>query len=199
DNGKYFICYDVLENILYETVYNFNEDEIKNIVKELFLGIAILHKRKIMHCDIKPENIGFDRNGYLKLFDFGISNKLDSGYRMNISSGTPNYMPPEFCISYYLEPHADWWAFGITIYKIIENQYPFSGKKRISRIPVALKNENFRGFTRDIDNNLKDLIEKLLEVDSDKRLGVGNNGTEDILKHPFFENTNIEKLYRKEK
>ncbi|EPR79635.1 hypothetical protein SLOPH_705, partial [Spraguea lophii 42_110] len=45
DNGRYFICYDVLENILYRPIYIFREKEIKNIVKELFLGIAILHKR----------------------------------------------------------------------------------------------------------------------------------------------------------
>ncbi|EPR79630.1 Protein kinase [Spraguea lophii 42_110] len=119
---------------------------------------------------------------------------------MNTNNGTAMYIPPDFFhFNLCHKPYGDWWAFGITIYQIIENQYPFLVKEKMCDIPINLSNEDFRGFTRDIDNNLKDLIKKLLEVDINKRLGVGNNGTKDILKHAFFKNTNAKKLYRKEK
>ncbi|EPR79085.1 Protein kinase [Spraguea lophii 42_110] len=198
---KAYVCYELLNEILDpdKIEYKKDKEKIADIIKHLVLGIAFLHANKIAHLDIKPQNVGLDSNGQLKIFDLGISNKFDSGFEMNTSRGAHLYFPPDYIPKKtHLSYHADWWALGITCYRLIERVYPYPVFYCPSGLNTNIKSKYFQKFENDVDDNLKDFIQKLLEVEIDKRLGVGKNATEDIFNHEFLKNTDIKKLYEEE-
>jgi len=71
----------------------FTEDEVKIYAAEIFCGLEYLHKRKIIYRDLKPENIILDKNGHIKLIDFGLAKKLKSNNDYSTSfCGTNEYI-----------------------------------------------------------------------------------------------------------
>ena len=61
----------------------------------LFVGVEYCHRQRIIHRDLKLENILLDRNGIVKIADFGLSNSIKFGQGMNTNCGTPAYTCPE--------------------------------------------------------------------------------------------------------
>ena len=91
-----------------------------------------LHKKNIMHRDLKPGNIGFDSQGKLKLFDFGYAIKLlqndhlpDGTYKMEGGIGTCRYMAPEVARYYSYNELADVYSFGILMWQILTIEKPY--------------------------------------------------------------------------
>ena len=71
----------------------FTEEQTKFIIANLLVTLEYLHSQKVIHKDIKPENITFCQSGYIKLVDFGAARKSRSYNRFD-STGTPTYMAP---------------------------------------------------------------------------------------------------------
>jgi len=93
---------------------------------DLISALSHLHKLRIIFRDLKPENVGFDCNGLLKLFDFGLAKELDSRqknttglYEMSGATGSKRYMAPEVSKSepYYLT--ADIYSYGILLWEVL--------------------------------------------------------------------------------
>ena len=104
----------------------------------LELGVTLadllihLHRAELMHCDIKPSNIGYTADGVLKLFDFGLARgpvaiapPLDGAPREVV--GTPFYMSPEAIAGAPPSPAVDLWALGVVLYEAIAGRRPFDG------------------------------------------------------------------------
>lgn len=91
------------------------------------LALDHLHKSKILYRDLKPENILIDKDGYIKLSDFGLAKMaLDS----NTFCGTPEYIAPEILAGVGYTTTADWWALGILTYEMLTGVPPFYDKDR---------------------------------------------------------------------
>lgn len=89
-------------------------------------ALQYCHQQGILHCDVKPENIMVDRDGRVKLIDFGIS--LNEG--SSISGplvGSPHYLAPERVTGGPLTAAADVYAFGIVLFQVITGTVPFDG------------------------------------------------------------------------
>jgi len=82
-------------------------------------GLRYLHEKNIIHCDIKPDNIGFDRNGILKIFDFGLAmkSKTDDA-KIRGAAGTPDFMAPEVHAKQPYGKKVDVFAFGMTLWQM---------------------------------------------------------------------------------
>ena len=96
----YYDC--SLRDVIEKSGIVVREDELRFLARELFTGLAGIHSRGVIHCDIKPDNILFDRCGQVRITDFGIAKLLPRQSQLTTCDPkaivTFNYRPPDlFC------------------------------------------------------------------------------------------------------
>ena len=115
--------------------------KMKNLITaaiEMASALNYLHsdwnsEATIIHRDLKPDNIGFDANGHIKLFDFGLSicvNKLQTmqdTYTMTGYTGSLRYMAPEVANSSPYNEAADVYSYGLILWQMAHDDLPFKG------------------------------------------------------------------------
>lgn len=103
--------------------------ETRFLVGSILLALQYLHKKMIIHRDVKPENIVFDDLGYASLTDLGIAKYLrEENYQD--TSGTPGYMAPEVMFHHNHRFQVDFYALGVIVYEIMMGKRPYIGKSR---------------------------------------------------------------------
>ncbi|KAL5288004.1 ADRBK2 family protein [Megaselia abdita] len=174
----------------------FTESEMKFYAAEVILGLEHMHKRYIVYRDLKPANILLDENGHIKISDLGLA--CDFSKKLpHASVGTHGYMAPEVLskgTSY--DSSADWFSFGCMLYKLLKGHSPFrqhktKDKHEIDRMTLTMNVELPDSFS----NELKDLLEGLLQRDVDKRLGCKGRGADEVKSHPFFAGIDWNQVY----
>lgn len=160
---------------------------------EIVLALEYLHRMHVVYRDLKPENLLLDREGHLKITDFGFAKKLHD--RTWTLCGTPEYLAPEIIQSKGHNRAVDWWALGVLIYEMLAGYPPYFDDN-----PFAIYEKILAGkveWPRHIDPVAKDLIKKLLVNDRTKRLGSMKNGAEDVKRHRWFKGTNWDDVLEK--
>lgn len=101
---------------------------------DLAAAMKHLHSLNILYRDLKPDNIGFDVRGDVKIFDFGLAKeinpneKMESGlYKLSGNTGSLRYMAPEVALSQPYNSTADVYSFAILFWQILSTETPFSG------------------------------------------------------------------------
>lgn len=143
-------------------------------------AVYFLHENQIIHRDIKPENLLIGENNTIKLCDFGWARQLTLKNRSSFC-GTVEYMAPEIIESENYDYSVDIWSLGILLYELLMGHSPFKDKTTKNTI-VNIKLHDLK-FDKEISEDCKDLINKLLEVNKDKRINI-----KDILTHKFIKN-----------
>ena len=177
DYNYYYIVMEKCDGDLYDLLNekkSFSESEIKKILLQLNTALKIMFEKKIVHRDLKPENIFIkylspNKNEFIvKLGDFGNSRK----YQQNNHSTkivTEGYAAPEIYFFKNYDPtKCDLWSIGVIIYKLKFNEIP--GAFILGEIPGKFD-----------DENLYDLLKKLIVVKPDERIS-----WKDYFEHPFF-------------
>ncbi|QDZ17804.1 protein kinase [Chloropicon primus] len=175
----------------------FSEVRARLYGAEILLALGHLHKLGIIYRDLKPENILLDKEGHVRLTDFGLAKQnIDTDNKTYTFCGTPEYLAPEVVTSEGHGRGVDWWSLGTLIYEMMNGLPPFYDPnmtemyKKIIHQPL-----NFPSF---FSASAKDLLSKLLERNPEKRLGSGEGDVEEIKAHPFFESIDWDKLYKRE-
>ena len=170
----------------------FSEAKTKFYAAEIILGIHYLHNNKCIYRDLKPENVLIDKNGHIKLTDFGLS-KLCKGFPCKTKSlcGTPEYLAPEILFEKDYGIEVDWWSLGVIIYEMLSGYLPFKilPDEKITKNVYKKKIKIFNHFSL----AAKDLVIKLLEYNPKKRIGYHQ-----IINHPFFKDIKWDKIEKKE-
>ena len=157
----------------------------------LITVLDYLHKKNIIYRDLKPENILINSDGYIKLADFTYSKKLEKDLTYTIV-GLPEYYSPEMINQTGHNKCIDFWQLGILLYEMLVGYTPF-----LDSNPINLYNKIKKGkmqFPKGINKDAKLIIRHFLNVDMNKRLGCTNRGILEIIKEPFFDGFDWERL-----
>ncbi len=180
----------------------FPEERAKFYAAQVAIAIGHLHKKHIIYRDLKPENILMDEDGYICLTDFGLAKILNDNAQAFSFCGTPEYLAPEILNEKGHTFPVDWWALGILTYEMIVGFPPFyTGNSNNLKMYELIKKKPvyFPDPTRHkikMSEECKDFISKLLEKEPMNRLG-SKEGIEEVLRHPFFADLNIDDLLGK--
>ena len=179
-----YICGDLLGFIRKRG--KLSETVSKIIFKQLIEGLKYIHKRKIVHRDIKLDNILIDLTNTIKICDFGVSRKISPDEIMHEHCGTPAYIAPEIFenLGYY-GFQCDIWSAGVTLYYILSGIQPF----RANSIKDLEKKVIIGDFEplEEVSNEANDLIKLMLKTDPSKRIS-----EDKILNHPWLANIKTE-------
>lgn len=168
---------------------------------EIVLALESLCSKGIIHRDLKPENILFDENWHILITDFGsakILNSVDtpkismepSKSRKNSFVGTAQYVSPELLTdSAEASFSCDLWALGCIIYQMVAGVPPFRGGSEYLIFQKILKLDY--EFPEGFNQTIRDLVENLLVLDPNARLGsTDTRPYSSIREHEFFKDVN---------
>uniref|UniRef100_A0A8B9GLZ5 Protein kinase domain-containing protein n=2 Tax=Astyanax mexicanus TaxID=7994 RepID=A0A8B9GLZ5_ASTMX len=147
----------------------FGNDTSMFFSAEIICALEYLHSKDIVYRDLKPENILLDREGHVKLTDFGFAKKVIDSAAL---CGEPlwcKYLAPEIIQGKGHGLAVAWWALGVLIFEMLSGYPPFFDDNPFGIYQKVLAAK--LNFPRHLDFYVKDLIKKLLVVDKTKRLG----------------------------
>ncbi|XP_040263021.1 protein kinase C delta type isoform X3 [Bufo bufo] len=160
---------------------------------EIICGLQFLHSKGIIYRDLKLDNIMLDKDGHIKIADFGMCKENVFGEnKASTFCGTPDYIAPEILQGQKYTFSVDWWSFGVLLYEMLIGQSPFHGDDE-DELFESIRVDTPH-FPRWITKESKDILEKLFVREPTKRLGVIGN----IKLHPFFKTINWTALEKKE-
>ena len=141
---------------------------IWNLFIKITIGLAHIHKMKILHRDLKTMNIFLKDEFQVKIGDLGVAKILLKNSFAKTLIGTPYYLSPEICEEKPYNDKSDVWALGCILYELCTYKHPFDAKSQGALILKIMRNipENINQY---YSNELRNLIFLLLEKDSQKR------------------------------
>ncbi|OMJ68268.1 hypothetical protein SteCoe_34334 [Stentor coeruleus] len=162
---------------LFERILNsrqFTENTAASYMFQILSGLIHIHSGGFIHRDLKPENILFlnsNADSPLKIIDFGVSKRISEKSKLSRLIGTAYYVAPEM-IEGNINYKCDVWSCGVILYIMLCGNPPFNGNTEeviFSKITRGVFNFSSKLWT-DISKEAKDLIQKMLCKDVEKRL-----------------------------
>lgn len=155
-----------------------------------------LHSHEIVYRDLKLENLLLDKDGHIKIADFGLcKEQITYGRTTKTFCGTPEYLAPEVLEDNDYGLAVDWWGTGVVMYEMMCGRLPFYNRDHDILFTLILMEEV--KFPRNITANARDLLTGLLMKQPKDRLGGGPTDAKEIMVHPFFSSINWTELYQK--
>lgn len=156
------------------------EDQVQAIAAQLVSALYYLHSHRILHRDMKPQNILLAKGGGIKLCDFGFARAMSTNTMVLTSiKGTPLYMSPELVEERPYDHTADLWSVGCILYELAVGTPPFYTTSIFQLVSLILKDPVRWPST--ISPCFKNFLQGLLTKDPRQRLS-----WPDLLHHPFI-------------
>ncbi|MDH4218127.1 MAG: protein kinase, partial [Candidatus Aminicenantes bacterium] len=200
-------CYITMEYVPGEDLKNFirrsgqlTVSKATSIAKQTCEGLEEAHRLGVVHRDLKSSNIMIDKDGNVRIMDFGIARSLkkkdDTG--VGVMVGTPEYMSPEQVESADVDHRADIYSLGIIIFEMLTGRVPFQGQTPVSIALMHRKAQppNPRGINPEIHEELNSFILKCLEKNKEKRFQSAKE-TFDILERIERDHSTTERIVPK--
>ncbi|EDO42837.1 predicted protein [Nematostella vectensis] len=142
------------------------EKEAAYYMHQLLQGIEHVHKKNVLHLDLKPENIVcVSKDSWdIKLIDFGLAQEYKEGFKMTALKGTPEFMAPEAANFEPISKATDMWSVGVIAYILLSGLSPFMGddnNETLSNVNMCEWDFDDESFDV-ISDQAKDFISSLL-------------------------------------
>ena len=202
--GKLCIVMDFCENgDLYGFLKKRNgklleEDKLLDLFVQICLSMKHVHDRKILHRDLKTQNIFMSSGGILKLGDFGVAKVLSGTDALAATAvGTPYYLSPEICQNKKYNAKSDIWSLGCVLYEMTTLKHAFDANSLQLLIQKIIRG-SFPPPPSTYSSGLRALITKMISTDPKKRPTINEILHEPILKQrieKFLSNTVMNKEF----
>ena len=202
-NSHYYIITEFCkEGELFSYIKNkYSENQLAVLFYQVFSGLWYLHDNKILHRDIKLENIMISKKEidintgeelfWVKIIDFGTAKIFEKNKSENDVVGSSYYIAPEVLKQNYNEK-CDTWSVGVILYMMLVGRAPFDGKDdeeiifKINSADYNSKDSKLMSHSPEV----RDLVNKLLQKDFNKRYSA-----KEALEHPWFQKYGGRNLY----
>jgi NIMA (never in mitosis gene a)-related kinase len=138
------------------------EEEIWSIFYQMVAGLHALHKKKIVHRDIKCANVFLTKEGIVKLGDLNVSKVSKAGV-MNTQTGTPYYASPEVWQDKPYDKSSDIWSLGAVLYEMVALNPPFQARDMKGLFNKVIKGQ-YPKIPATYSSDLSSMIATLLKV-----------------------------------
>uniref|UniRef100_A0A673B774 MAP/microtubule affinity-regulating kinase 3 n=1 Tax=Sphaeramia orbicularis TaxID=375764 RepID=A0A673B774_9TELE len=144
------------------------EKEARAKFRQIVSAVQYCHQRRIVHRDLKAENLLLDADMNIKIADFGFSNEFTVGSKLDTFCGSPPYAAPElFQGKKYDGPEVDVWSLGVILYTLVSGSLPFDGQNLKELRERVLRGKYRIPFYMSTD--CENLLKKLLVLNPVKR------------------------------
>ncbi|KAI1285991.1 putative protein kinase C delta type -like protein [Halotydeus destructor] len=163
-----------------------SEDKARFYLAEAVCALKFLHKRAIIYRDLKLDNIVLDKDGHIRLVDFGMcqckiykEECLPSNF-----CGTPEYMAPEIIKGVKYNQLVDWWSFGVLIYEMVVGRPPFDGSDE-DELLWNICNEEVH-YPKYLSKDIVEMMSICMEKNPDQRMMASTCMAGDICYQTYF-------------
>uniref|UniRef100_A0A671U0C7 non-specific serine/threonine protein kinase n=1 Tax=Sparus aurata TaxID=8175 RepID=A0A671U0C7_SPAAU len=144
------------------------EKEARAKFRQIVSAVEYCHQKRIVHRDLKAENLLLDADMNIKIADFGFSNEFTLGSKLDTFCGSPPYAAPElFQGKKYDGPEVDVWSLGVILYTLVSGSLPFDGQNLKELRERVLRGKYRIPFYMSTD--CENLLKKLLVLNPGKR------------------------------
>ena len=151
-----------------QTKHLLSENIVWKIFIKITLGLADIHKLKILHRDLKSLNIFLKKDEDIRVGDLGVAKILNQTYFAKTFIGTPYYLSPEICEDKKYNDKSDVWALGCILYELCTYQHPFTARSQGGLI-LKILNDNPKPIHTYYSKDLSDLIKLIFDKNFEKR------------------------------
>ncbi len=159
-----------LDQILKRNPAGISPPEAIDIITQIANALVYAHSKHIIHLDLKPNNIYFDRNKVIKILDFGIAQKLNSSLANNDETYIPIAITPSYASIELLNDESpsvsdDIYAFACVCYEILTGKHPYNRE----RADIALEKNLSPAKIKSLNNQQWKALKKVLSLQKDNR------------------------------
>jgi tetratricopeptide (TPR) repeat protein len=175
DNVK-FITMEFVEGEDLKTIIQkgaLTTQESVKILIQICEGLEAAHAEKVVHRDLKPQNIMVDPNGRVAVMDFGLAHSTDDTglTKTGMLVGTPDYMSPEQALGMRVDHRSDIFSLGLIFYEMITGELPFKNESMIGTLVARTRERapSANEIRKDLDANLNSVLNRCLDPDPNAR------------------------------
>jgi len=148
------------------------EEEARFYLANICVALEYVHSRGVLYRDLKPENLVFGADGYLKLVDFGFAKQLPVNGMTHTLCGTPEYVAPEIIGRRGYNCMVDFWSAGILLYEMLTGCTPYASDGDVFAMYELMSTRQLSLPPRcDLSADARACVWGLLSKDPDSRLG----------------------------
>ncbi|XP_014217801.1 serine/threonine-protein kinase fused-like [Copidosoma floridanum] len=180
-DNEIIVVTEYVEKVLHDILAKagqLSEVRAQVVACDLVSALHYLHSKRILHRDMKPQNVLLDPNGVAKLCDFGFARCMNDTWVLMSVKGTPLYMAPELIEEIPYDHNVDLWSLGCICFELITGKPPFQTTS-MRKLIELIRNEDIK-WPENISANLTSFLQGLLQKDPSQRLTWPQ-----LLDHPF--------------